>query len=155
MYNQLNKTLYLSAIIFLLSASVFVACQSKQEKMDEATTEEANKAIEDAKENSTETTVVTTTTTEWQTYRESANATITNNQERIKMLKEKIKTSNTPNLDKLRQKRIDELEDRNTALRGKIMEYKEDDVTITLAQFKADIQKELDDMEKALKELDK
>lgn len=154
MYNQLNKTLYISAIIFLLSASVFVACQSKQEKMDEATAE-ATEAAANASENSTETTVVTTTTTEWQTYRESANATIENNQERIKTIREKIQKSNTPNLDKLREKRINELQDRNTALLAKIMEYKEDDVTVTLVDFKADIQKELNDMEKALKELDK
>ena len=150
MYNQLNKTLYLSALIFLLSASVFVACQSKEEKA----TEEANEVTEEAKENSTVTTV-TTVTSDWQPFKESAEKTITNNDERIKMLKEKIKKSNTPNLDKLRQKRINELEDRNTALRGKIMEYKEGDIKTTLAQFKADIQKELDDMEVALKELDK
>lgn len=152
MYNQLNKTLYASAIVFLLSASLFVACKSSEEKAAavdaEVTTETTT---------TTETTPMTTTETTpsgWQPYKESAQASIVNNLERIKMLKEKIKASNTPNLDKLRQKRINELEDRNTALRAKIMDYKEDNVTTNLEQFKADIQKELDDMEKALKELD-
>ncbi|MBK9793123.1 MAG: hypothetical protein IPP60_08475 [Sphingobacteriales bacterium] len=145
MYNQFNKTLYASAIVFLLSASIFVACKSSEEKA----------AADDAGV-TTETTTATTETTPsgWQPYKESAQASIVNNLERIKVLKEKIKTSNTPNLDKLRQKRINELEDRNTALRAKIMDYKEDNVTTNLEQFKADIQKELDDMEKALKELD-
>ena len=145
MYNQFNKTLYASAIVFLLSASIFVACKSSEEKA----------AADDAGV-TTETTTATTETTPsgWQPYKESAQASIVNNLERIKMLKEKIKASNTPNLDKLRQKRINELEDRNTALRAKIMDYKEDNVTTNLEQFKADIQKELDDMEKALKELD-
>ncbi len=143
MYNQVNQTLYLGALIFLLSTSVFVACQSKEEK-----------AIEEASEAISEINVETTTSSDWKSYKESANASIENNQERIKTLKERIKASNTPNLDKLREKRINELQDRNTALRAKIMEYKEEDTSINLAQLKADIQKELDDLEKALKELD-
>jgi hypothetical protein len=143
MYNQLNKTLYISAIVFLLSASVFVACKSKEEK-----------AIEETSEAISEIPIETTTSSDWKSYKESANATIANNEARIQTLKEKIKASNTPNIDKLRQKRINELEDRNTALRAKIMEYKEENTTIDLAQLKADIQKELDDLEKALKELD-
>lgn len=154
MYNQLNKTLYASAIVFLLSASLFVACKSSEEK---AAADDAEVTTETTTTTTTETTPSTTTETvpsRWQPYKESAQASIANNQERIKVLKEKIKTSNTPNLDKLRAKRINELEDRNTALRAKIMDYKEDGVVATLEQFKADIQKELDDMEKALKEID-
>lgn len=144
MFNQLNKTLYISAIVFLFSASIFVACKSSEEK---AAAENAEVITE------------TTTTTEtapagWQQYKESAEASITNNLERIKVLKEKIKASNTPNLDKLREKRINELEDRNEALRAKIMDYKDDNVVTTLEQFKADVQKELDEIEKALKEMD-
>lgn len=144
MYNQVNKTLYLSAIIFLLSASVFVACKSKEEKAIEETSE----AISDIP-------IETTTSSDWKSYSGSANATIANNNERIKTLRERIKASNTPNIDKLREKRINELQDRNTALRTKIMEYKADDTTIDLAKLRADIQKELDDLEAALKELDK
>lgn len=143
MYNQLNKTLYISAIIFLLSASAFVACQSKEEK-----------AVEEAAEAISEINVETNTSSDWKSYKESADATITNNQERIKTLRERIQKSNTPNLDKLREKRINELQDRNTVLRAKVIEYKEEDTSINLAQLKADIQKELDDLEKALKELD-
>ena len=153
MYNQFNKTLYASAIVFLLSASLFVACKSSEEK---AATESAEVTTETTTTTTEPTPSATTETVPsgWQPYKESAQASIANNQERIKVLKEKIKTSNTPDLDKLRAKRINELEDRNTALRAKIMDYKEDGVAATLEQFKADIQKELDDMEKALKEID-
>ena len=137
MYNQFNKTLFISAIVFLLSASLFVACKSAEEKAAEETT-----------------TTTETTPSEWLPFKESATLTINNNQERIKALKEKIKKSNTPNLDKLRQKRIDALEDRNTALHTKIMDHKVENVTISQVQFIAELQKELDEMEKELKELD-
>lgn len=142
MFKHINKTLYVGAIVMLLSASVFVACQSKQEKI----TEETKEAIDDIK---------TTPVSDWQPFKAATEKSIANNEDQIKSLKEKIKKSNTPNLDKLRQTRINALEDRNTALRAKIMEYKEDDVKTSLAQFKEDVQKQLDDMEKDLKELDK
>lgn len=149
MYNQVNKTLYISVLVFLLSASLFVACKSAEE----STTEESTTATADA---ATEVTTVTTETTpsEWLPFKESATLTITNNKERIKVLKERIIKSNTPNLDKLRQKRIDALEDRNTALYTKIMDHKVENVTISQVQFIAELQKELDEMEKELKELD-
>ncbi len=152
MYNQVNKTLYISALVFLLSASLFVACKSAEEKAAEESTTETTATADAA----TEVTTVTTETTpsEWLPFKESATLTITNNKERIKVLKERIIKSNTPNLDKLRQKRIDALEDRNTALYTKIMDHKVENVTISQVQFIAELQKELDEMEKELKELD-
>ena len=85
MYNQVNKTLYISALVFLLSASLFVACKSAEEKA----AEESTTATADA---ATEVTTVTTETTpsEWLPFKESATLTITNNKERIKVLKERI-----------------------------------------------------------------
>jgi hypothetical protein len=153
MYNQFNKTLFISAIVFLLSASLFVACKSADEKSADETAETTTVPTDVTTEVTTTTTE--TTPSEWLPFKESATLTINNNQERIKALKEKIKKSNTPNLDKLRQKRIDALEDRNTALHTKIMDHKVENVTISQVQFIAELQKELDEMEKELKELDK
>ncbi len=140
MYSQINRMLYVSAIIFFSSAWVFVGCTSKEDK---------------AKEETQETVVVTTDSpSEWTVYRENAERTIAANEERIKTLKERIAKSNTPNLDKLRAKRIDELQEQNARLRARITEYKVDETKSDWEQFKADVQKELDDIEASLKDLD-
>ncbi len=145
MYYKTNRLLNLSAII-LFSTLLFTSCKSKDsdKEADETTT-------------TTETVVTTNTPADWTTYRESTEKAIAMNEERITTLKEKIKASKTPKLDEFRQKRIDALEERNAHLRTKLTDYKE--VNITTAsdwdQFKADVQKELDDMEKDIKDLDK
>lgn len=137
MYNQVNKILFVGAVVFLLSASVFVACQSKQEQNAEKTTE----ALE-VKSDST-----------WLAYKEASYATIASNDERIETLRKKIIRSNTPNLDKLRQKRIGDLQARNAALRTSISEHQGDSMEASYEQFKADVRQKMDEIEKELKEL--
>lgn len=142
MYNQFNKTLYASAIVFLLSVSLFVACNSKAENAEETT----ELAVE------TETAMPSS---EWQQFKEIAEKTITNNDERIKELRGKISKSATPNLDKLRQNRIEALQEQNTNLRSKIVEYKVDEATSNWEEFKAEVKEELDKISKEFDDLNK
>lgn len=141
MNNQVNRIAYLSAIVLLLSAALFVGCESKQDKNAEEATESA-------------TTIEIKQSPDWQAFKTGTSTSITNNDERIKALREKIKASNTPNIDKLREKRINELQDRNTALRARLMEYKDENDVTSLEQFMAEVRQQLDEMEKELKELD-
>lgn len=138
MYNQINKVLYLGAIISLLTTSLFVSCQSKAEKHEDEVVVET-----------------TAPKSDWEMFKEDAEKTIANNDERINELKEKINKSATPNLDKLRQKRIDALQEQNSNLRAKIVEYKVDEANSNWEQFKAEVKEELDKINKEFDDLNK
>jgi len=133
MYNQVHKFFYLSSIILLLSTIAIVGCKSNHEEKNEETT-----VVEDQQPS------------EWKVFKENAEQSINRNDEKIKVLEERISKSSTPNLDKVRQKRIDGLKEENARLRNKIVEYKEDEVKSNYEEFKANLQKELDSLEMSL-----
>ena len=139
MFNQINKVLYLGAIVALVTTSIFVSCQSKTEKQEEV-------IVETTSENNN---------SDWTMFKEGAEKTIANNDERIKVLQEKINKPGTPNLDKLRQNRIDALQAENTNLRSKIVEYKVDEVNSDWQKFKVEVQQELDKISKEFDDLNK
>jgi hypothetical protein len=140
MYNQVNKILFVGAVSILLSVSLFIACQPKQETSEEETTEKV---------------VVIDPSSDWMEYKENTSVAIAANEERIKVLKERIVKSGTPNLDKLRQNRIEALQAKNAALRANLADFREESVSATYEQFKADVRQQLDDIEKELEDLDK
>ena len=140
MYNQINKVLYLGAIIALLSTSLFVSCQSKTDKQNEEVTEQTTSESK---------------TSDWTMFKDGAEKTIASNDERIKVLKEKINKPGTPNLDKLRQNRIDALQEENTNLRSKILEYKADEANSDWQKFKLDVQQQLDKISQEFDDLNK
>lgn len=140
MYDQINRVLYLGAIVTLLSTSLFVSCQNKTEANDDAVVE---------------TVETTAPKSDWEMFKEDAEKSIENNDVRIKELKEKISKSDTPNLDKLRQKRIDALQEENTNLRAKIVEYKVDEANSNWEEFKIEVKDELDKISKEFDDLNK
>lgn len=146
MYYNLNRIFYSGAVIFLLASCVAISCQNKNEEAASDT----EKTATEVKENATN-----QPKSEWTVFHEAIERNITANEERIKTLKENIRKPGTPNLDKLRAKRIDELQERNAALRARLGEYKEGVSKTDYEKFKADVQKQLDEMEKELKDLDK
>ncbi len=152
MYNQVNKMAYAIAIVFLLTASVFVGCESKMDKAKDSI-DEAQEAVA-AMPN--DTMIVTSQpSTEWIVFKASTEKSISNNNEKIMSLRAKIKQPGMTNMDKLRNNRIDALEENNTALRTKLMQYKDDDIRVNYILIKSDIQKKLDTLEQALNNFDK
>lgn len=152
MYNQVNKMAYVIAIVFLLTASVFVGCESKMDKAKDSI-DEAQEAVA-AMPN--DTMIVTSQpSTEWIAFKASTEKSISNNNEKIMSLRAKIKQTGMTNMDKLRNNRIDALEENNTALRTKLMQYKDDDIRVNYILIKSDIQKKLDTLEQALNNFDK
>lgn len=152
MYNQVNKMAYVIAIVFLLTASVFVGCESKMDKAKDSI-DEAQEAVA-AMPN--DTMIVTSQpSTEWIVFKASTEKSISNNNEKIMSLRAKIKQPGMTNMDKLRNNRIDALEENNTALRTKLMQYKDDDIRVNYILIKSDIQKKLDTLEQALNNFDK
>mgnify|MGYP000967818537 FL=1 len=152
MYNQVNKMAYAIAIVFLLTASVFVGCESKMDKAKDSI-DEAQEAVA-AMPN--DTMIVTSQpSAEWVAFKASTEKSISNNNEKIMSLRAKIKQPGMTNMDKLRNNRIDALEENNTALRTKLMQYKDDDIRVNYILIKSDIQKKLDTLEQALNNFDK
>lgn len=152
MYNQVNKMAYVIAIVFLLTASVFVGCESKMDKAKDSI-DEAQEAVA-AMPNDTMI-VSSQPSAEWIAFKASTEKSISNNNEKIMSLRAKIKQPGMTNMDKLRNNRIDALEENNTALRTKLMQYKDDDIRVNYILIKSDIQKKLDTLEKALNNFDK
>ncbi len=152
MYNHVNKITYTISIILLLSASAFVSCESKMDKAKDSI-EEAKEAVADMPNDTM--TITTQPSTEWIAFKASTEKSINNNNDRIKALRAKIKQPGMTNIDKLRKKRIDALEDNNNALRTILMQYKDDEIKVNYTLIKSDLQSKLDTLEKALNDLDK
>jgi len=142
--------IFKAASVVALSVLVFTACKSKEEKIhDDAVDVVTEKYDSIAAENP-----AASTNTEWTSFKQNAETAISNNDERIRTLKEKIAKPGMPNLDKLRKQRIEDLEKQNDKLRTKIAEYKADEANANWQQFKADVQQEIDKMNAELKDLD-
>jgi len=115
--------------------------------------EEAKEAVADMPNDTM--TITTQPSTEWIAFKASTEKSINNNNDRIKALRAKIKQPGMTNIDKLRKKRIDALEDNNNALRTILMQYKDDEIKVNYTLIKSDLQSKLDTLEKALNDLDK
>ena len=103
---------------------------------------------------STTTTKVTVnaTSAEWKDYKAAVDVRIARNNDRIHDLKIMIKKPGVV-LDAMREKRIDELKERNAKLRSMIADYKNDHTDWVV--FKTDIDKQLDEVSKSLDEMQK
>ena len=160
----MKKSLYLAVLMTLLSTA-FVACKSKNEgdetnESTTTTTEEmvtdsttvSQNAVTDVKADAKQLSNDTIVYTEWTTFKTESQNMIDRNDKRIKELMDKIKKPGMPNLDKLREKRIEEIKERNAALRAKYMVY----TTQTRAgweAYKADFKKDLDALNQSIDDL--
>jgi chromosome segregation ATPase len=111
----MKKLLFAATLNFAFAAMVFTACDSKQEKVEDAQ-EEVNEAKEDLKDAKQE------LNAEYPSYRQAQEDRINMNQKRIDDLRAKINTGGKP-LDEARQKRIQELEEKNAELRSRLAGY--------------------------------
>ena len=146
----MNKSLYIAALVALFSASVFVSCQSKNEEK-----ENVEKALSDVKEDISQIVNDSIVYTDWSTFKSASEKTIDNNNQRIVELKEKVNKPGMKNLDKLREKRIDELQEENAELRTKIAVYNNAQTKTDWETFKADFKKDLDALVESLDDLSK
>lgn len=148
----MKKTTLIVTLTALLAVFNFMSCKSsKEEKMEDAqeNIEEAKEDVAAANNMDNSATSGTVTVEEWNSYRAGIDARIQANNERIADLKQKIKQPGKV-LDNNRQKRIDELEARNAKLKQQLADYKvEAGGWVT---FKADIDRELDEISKSIDE---
>lgn len=141
----MNKALYISALITLFSAALFVGCDSKKQEKDDA-----SEAISDVKTDLQKTDYDTLSYADWMVFKTESEKMIDNNNQRIQEYQTKINKPGMPNLDKLREKRILELKDKNSALRLKIIEYKNRQTKSEWANFKDNFKRDLDTLSNSL-----
>lgn len=143
----MNKILYISALITLFSAAAIVSCQSKS-----TTDENTEEAISNFKEDVQQLSNDSIATTELYAFRTESERIIDLNNQRIQDYRIKISKPGMPVLDKMREKRIKELQEKNAALRVKIVEYKNNQSTTAWQTFKTDFNRDLDELNKSLDE---
>lgn len=116
--NQTNQIIYLASIIILCSAWFFVGCNNSNS--DTKLSAEQQVAYQDSiRQDSIERIVKIN---EWNSFKAATETVLANNQERIDELRSKIKKWNTPNIDKLRQKKIDAIQAENQQIREKLVQ---------------------------------
>ncbi len=139
-YNETHRVVFLSFFILLFSSWMFLACKSKNEGAE-------NKNKETTVTQTT--TVETSPTQEWVRFKTDAEKKIQTYQSRIAELKAKIAKHGTPNLDKMRKNKINELEKKIVALRTSIENAETQTVTVSTETIKT-MQVQLDSLETEL-----
>lgn len=87
---------------------------------------------------------------DWEDYKEETNKTISENENRIIVLKLSLKKAGK-DLDKTYQKKVKELEDKNTALKIKIKDYKINETNWEF--FKTEFESDMKGIGEAFKDL--
>ncbi|TDE30553.1 hypothetical protein E0I61_06050 [Flavobacterium ranwuense] len=148
----MRKTLYTLAITTFMAGTVLVGCQnsSKKEEAAQDNVEDARENLDDAKEELTDARKVATQE-EWETFKASTNATITQNEIRIAEMKASIKKTGK-SIDEVYTKKIDDLERKNNEIKAKIQTYK-NDTDSDWESFKQEYNRDMDELGKTLKNL--
>jgi len=148
----MKKSIFILALMTLLSGTIFVGCKSNSDK--EA---DAEQSVQDAEANQVEVTDgieedadKKANDEEWQTYKAEVNATIEANENRISELKAAIKKPGNT-FDANYAKSIDDLESKNAALRKKIENYENNQTD--WSSFKRELDSDMTSLGNALKDL--
>lgn len=139
----MKKLLFTATLNAALTALVFTSCESKQEKVEDAQ-EEVNEAKEDLQDAKNE------LNAEYPSYRQAQEDRINMNQKRIDDLRAKINTGGKP-LDEARQKRIQELEEKNAELRSRLAGYETE--RSDWEEFKREFDRDMDNLGKSFDDL--
>ncbi|TDE53419.1 hypothetical protein [Flavobacterium sp. GT3P67] len=148
----MRKTLYTLAITTFMTGTVLIGCQnsSKKEEAAQDNVEDARENLDDAKEELTDARKVATQE-EWETFKASTNATITQNEIRIAEMKASMKKTGK-SIDEVYTKKIDDLERKNNEIKAKIQTYK-NDTDSDWESFKQEYNRDMDELGEALKNL--
>jgi chromosome segregation ATPase len=146
-----NSFLFL-AVTMLMAGTTVTSCKSNTDKTDDAVenVNEANSELKDVQNENADDAVKKANDMEWQTYKTEILATISSNEARIAELKTASKKSGaTFSANYL--KSIDDLEQRNTALKTKITNYENNQTD--WESFKREADSDLEGLGKAFKDL--
>lgn len=147
--SQTNQVIYLVSMIILCSAWFIVGCNNNTQ--ENKLTEEQVIAYQDSLRQ--DSILRMSKIHEWNTFKASTEIVLSNNQEKIDALRLKIRKSNTPNLDKLRQKRIEELQYENQQIKERLVQLEIKKQEVLLDNEIAAIKAQLNSIEAKLKEI--
>lgn len=145
----MKKSIFMLAI---LAGTLFTGCKSNSDKEADAVEEVQDAAdnLDAVTEDINNDAITKANDTEWQTYKNEANATIDANDKRIAELKNAIKKPGKT-FDAAYTKSIDALEEKNTSLKNKISDYENNQTD--WESFKREFNSDMTDLGKALKDL--
>lgn len=148
----MKKLIFSAAITTFVAAIVLVGCQNttKNEAAAQENVEDARDNLDEAKEelsNARE----AATKEEWLAFKESTNATITQNEMRIAEMKAKMKKTGKT-IDEGYAQKIVELEQKNEEIKLKVDKYK-NDAGDDWKSFKEEYNRDINELGKAIKNL--
>ena len=116
MKKKMKKTIYYTAIAVMAAGSLFTSCQSKEQKVEDATVNvlKADKDLLVAKQE---------LNAEYPAFKTDAELQIAENDKRIAELRVQLNRPGKAPLDGMRKKRIDELNKKNAELRARLNGY--------------------------------
>jgi hypothetical protein len=149
----MKKIIYLLGVTMLLTAgTVFTGCNSTSDKTDRAMddADDAQQKLDEARAEEELQQQRTVTPEEWEVFRMETELKIKENEIKIAGLKAKIMKPGEI-LDPLRQKRIEELEERNNELKAELRNYNRSNSD--WETFKREFNHDMEELGKALKNL--
>jgi flavin-binding protein dodecin len=148
----MKKIFFTLAITTFMAGTLLVGCQdtSKKEEAAKDNVEEARDTLDDAKEELSDARAAATEE-EWNEFKESTNATITQNEIRIAEMKTKMKKTGK-SIDEAYAKQIEALELKNKNIKLKVQEYK-NDTNSDWQSFKEEYDRDMDELGTAMKNL--
>ena len=148
--NKMKKTLYTLALTTLMVGTVLTSCQNttKKEEAAQDNVEEARDNLNDAKEELSDARKLATEE-EWNSFKASTNATIAENEMKIKEMKARMKKTGT-SIDEDYAQRIDILEQKNNDIKAKIERYK-NDTSSDWESFKKEYNSDVDELGEAFR----
>ena len=120
----MKKTIYILAISAFIGGTSLIGCKSNTEEKEDAieNVNDANQGLKEVEADQTADQITKANDEEWQTYKTESNKTIVANETRIKELRNAMNKPGTT-FDKSYAKSIDALEEKNTALKNRIINY--------------------------------
>lgn len=129
---------------------LFINCKKDQEKEENEKEEMAYKTADSISDEISTDSIAKSDITEWQNYKNEANKAIAENDTKILELRMGLKKTGKQ-LDKAYEKSVNELEEKNAALKRKIKDYKINDSNWD--SFKREFESDMEGIGKAFKDL--
>ncbi|MEO8234132.1 MAG: hypothetical protein ABI549_01855 [Flavobacterium sp.] len=147
-----KKSIFILAIATFITGFIFTGCKSNSDKEADAIekVQDAEDNLDVVKDDINKDAITKANDAEWQTYKEEANKTISENEARISELKNAIKKPGKT-FDAAYAKSIDVLEEKNTSLKIKISEYENNQTD--WESFKRELNSDMKGLGQALKDL--
>jgi uncharacterized protein YeaO (DUF488 family) len=148
----MRKTIWIIALTTFVTGNVFISCKSNTDKEKDAVEEvqEAEENLNQVTEDISSDAITKANDAEWQTFKKEANQTIAENEKRIVDLKNAIKKPGNT-FDATYEKSIDALEEKNTSLKTKIIDFENNQTD--WASFKREFNSDMKELGAALKDL--